>query len=170
MRFRGLLISILMAMSAPCMSGSGDIEVVVSNGAAHLHYWGDEMDLTPFGNSPAVDEAKILFVKSKDHLSYVVIEINGSSTVHGGSGHCGAGREGSLVWIKLRPSRVMDVSSVLLDSCGYSIEQISDHATNSALEIRYNSYGEDKRFVLKYDNDAPERGFSISAKPLDHEK
>jgi len=173
MKFAVLLFSILLTMSAPCMGVSDDMDVVVSHGAAHLVFAHDSengLDLKPFSGSVTIEHAKILFRKSAGDLTYLVIQIEGPTMLNGGSHPCGAGSEENIVWIKLLSREVVDLRTVLYYSCTFSIDGDGDPVKNDTLEIHYSSYVEDKDFILRYDNKAPELGFVLSMKPHEKEK
>jgi hypothetical protein len=166
-----VLILTLAAMGMPSVgfSASRDIDIALSKGAAHLTFAGYgelKLDLRPFSGAAAIEKAKILFVNTKDRLSYVVIQLTGPTRLRGGTGYCGAGQEENLVWMKLSSTQVLDVRAVLFNSCTFSIEPDNVNTTEDELKLKYVSYSENKNFVLAYDNKVPEKGFAVSSEQL----
>lgn len=163
-----LLVLTLATIGMPSVgfSASRDIDIALSNGAAHLTFAGYgelKLDLQPFSGAAAIEKARILFVNTKDRISYVVIRLTGPTRLKGGTGYCGAGQEENLVWMKLSSTQVLDVRAVLFNSCTFSIEPDNVNTTEDELKLKYISYSENKNFVLSYDNKVPEKGFAVSS-------
>jgi hypothetical protein len=161
----------IIGASFDALGASKDIDIIVSKGTAHItfsEYSGIETDLQPFSGSVAIEKAVILFQETKGSFSYVVVQLAGPTRLSGGGDYCGAGREGNFVWIKLSSGKVLDVMTVLYESCAFSIEPDNISVTKIGLTANYISYGENKKFLLKYDNKAPAAGFAISSIELSH--
>jgi hypothetical protein len=125
------------------------------------------VDLKPFAGAAVIKDAKVLFAIAKGDISYVVVGLAGPTLASGGLGHCGAGEEENLVWLKVSHADVLDVRSVRVASCAFTIEALDEPTPGpKGLTLEYESYSERQRYTLGFDAAAPEKGLSISAAPL----
>jgi hypothetical protein len=145
------------------------VRVIIEENHAALalrEYSGTNVSLAPFVGAAAVDTAEILFQARSERVIYVVLRVAGPTRRKGGAHYCGAGRETNLVWLKVSGAQVIDATTVLYESCAFSIEPGELRATTEGFNVRYDSFTEKRTFDLQYDHRAPERGFSLTTKPL----
>ena len=68
-----------------------------------------------------IDTASVLAVASRADTVYLLADVSGRSRANDGSGHCGAGTEGDLVWAKLVGRRAVVLRSAPYASCWRNI-------------------------------------------------
>jgi hypothetical protein len=151
-------------------SGAPAIDVVVSKETAFLtfaEYQGLPLDLKPFSAAALINRAEILSARMHEGIWYVVVSVTGPTLRDGGLRHCGAGDEGNLVWLKMSGPHVLDVRSVLYQSCAFSIEAYNrPQQVNQLWRVEYDSFSEKRKFVWTYDERTPQLGFSVASAPI----
>jgi hypothetical protein len=166
-----LLLSVVVArIPVHAQTPSAAVVVSVANGTARLtfaEFSGLPIDLKPLSVAAVIDSAEILSVQNDNdnEISYIVLRVSGRTVKNGRSGHCGAGYEENLIWMKVSHTVLQDVRSVLYSSCAFSIEPMSDvRLINGHLRVEYYSGSERRTFICTYDAASPRDGFSVVSK------
>jgi hypothetical protein len=144
---------------------------------ASIHVANGEMLLTYQGRSVAVgvevgtqkeSNINILFRANKGNRIYLVIDYERPSNPNNPAGMCGAGQEGTLIWLNAAEDlSTINQSVILYDSCYKDINLDENHLTYSTLYTSFIDYDANKKTVLRYDNKFPERGFQLEVKKLE---
>jgi hypothetical protein len=161
-----VLLSLFMTIGMPAATpvAAKDVRIETSHGTARLifgDFSGIPLDLKPLSGADGIDKAEILFANTKNEIWYVVIRLAGPTTRNGRGGHCGAGGEENLVWIKMSHAAILEVRSILYDSCAFSIDAGAMRLTKGGLSVEYSSSREGRTFACTYDNKLPGKGFSV---------
>lgn len=147
-----------------------DAKITVSNGTALLtfpDFSGIPVNLKFLSGAAVIKEADVLFEHESGEIFYVVVRLNGPTLKNGGSRHCGAGEETNLVWIKASHAAVLDVRSILYNSCAFSIEPLDlPEATSRGLHVEYVSYSEGRKFRCTYDHRSPANGLLVTSQAM----
>ncbi|HKP16201.1 MAG TPA: hypothetical protein VJT85_09050 [Gemmatimonadaceae bacterium] len=75
------------------------------------------LDLSSRIGTWRIDAAKVLAVASRADTLYLLADVRGRSRANDGSGHCGAGTEGDLVWAKLAAGKAVALRAAPYASC-----------------------------------------------------
>ena len=115
-----------------------------------------------------LDDVKLLFVSSKESFTYLLVSACGASKPVPDAGHCGAGEECDLLWIKLDTSlRMSDIKSARYESCWQPVTSSESYKINGqTLLVEYDDFSEKKHYKLSYNADQPEGGFQIEESAL----
>lgn len=113
-----------------------------------------------------MDEARVLDFQRKGDLGYVLLEVTGPSKRGSPLGYCGAGTEGSTLWLQLRGWKLERVRWEKHQSCFYSIEANPAQWSGRVLKIEFWDYRTMKQKILTYDRTQPQQGFLLSEKPI----
>ncbi len=92
-----------------------------------------------------IDTASVLAVASRADTVYLLADVSGRSRANDGSGHCGAGTEGDLVWAKLVGRRAVVLRSAPYASCWRDIGTQDDE--HPAYSIDRDSLWMDEQLV-----------------------
>jgi hypothetical protein len=113
-----------------------------------------------------MDRARVLEFQRKNGLNYVLLDISGPSNRAGGSHQCGAGRESSLVWLRLKGRRLLEIQSVLYESCWFSIDYAKPERHATLYTISFSDFSAMKDKTVTYDRAHPELGLVLTGRPM----
>lgn len=114
-----------------------------------------------------MDEAKLLDIQYKSGLIYVLLDVTGPSNRAGGSYQCGAGFESSLVWLRLKRWRLLEIRAVRYNSCWYSLEfDVPLKRSGALYTISFMNFGAMKDKTATYDRARPELGIALTGRPM----
>ena len=92
-----------------------------------------------------IDTARVLALASRADTVYLLADVSGRSRANDGSGHCGAGTEGDLVWAKLVARRMVALRTAPYASCWRNIGTQDDE--DPAYRIDRDSLWMDEQLV-----------------------
>ena len=107
--------------------------------------------------------------QQQNGFDYLLLFVSGDSKPGGdGNGYCGAGRESSIVWLKLQDWHVSDLKHRLVESCFYSVGllQPAQWKDGICLVRFWDIPNNNQEFTLRYDPKKPAEGFQLTSKPF----
>lgn len=115
------------------------------------------------GRDLSNDSVRLLDHRQLGGAHHVLLEAEGPSRGAAGSGHCGAGIETTLFWLKLRDGRTVDSQHRLIRSCWQDVELLRQgwilrEYRVECLSLRDGSF---YRTRVSYDIRQPDRGFQV---------
>jgi hypothetical protein len=148
-------------------SDINSIAVNVANGEMLLSYQGHNAAIGVEVGTKQESNTNILFRANKNNRIYLVIDYERPSNPNNPAGMCGAGQEGTLIWVNAAEDMAnLHQLVVLYDSCYKDINLDENHLGASTLYTSFIDYDNNKKTILRYDNNYPERGFQIEVKKL----
>lgn len=126
------------------------------------------VDLSAIDKAHDLNEAKLLFASAVGSIRYLLVYVRGPSRSPAAADkYCGAGTEGSLVWLMLDSRwRLLRSQTALIESCFESAE--GDYEINGArLTARWSNFHLNKSFTMSYDSSQPAAGMSVVERSLD---
>lgn len=113
-----------------------------------------------------VDMDRVLEFQRKNGLSYVLLDIDAPSRRNGGARQCGAGQERSLIWLRLKRWRLLEIQSVRYESCWFSIDYAQPERRGTLYTISFSDFRAMKDKTVTYDRAHPERGLALIGRPM----
>ncbi|HQU83131.1 MAG TPA: hypothetical protein PKY59_08410 [Pyrinomonadaceae bacterium] len=115
-----------------------------------------------------ITEAELLFADKKNDFTYLVVAVSGQSKSQVDDGHCGAGMESNLIWVKLNSRlKVVSHKSQRFESCWTSI--VSDEGyviKGKTLQMSVDNVSEKTTTEIFYDSANPDKGFKVEIKKM----
>ncbi len=113
-----------------------------------------------------MDRASVLAFQTRAGLTYVLLDVSGPSRRYGPTHECGAGYESSLVWLRLKGWRLLEIRAVRYDSCWFSLEVDGEPQRGARYSVSFWDFGTMKYKTVTYDRAHPERGFELIGRPM----
>jgi hypothetical protein len=154
------LVGLAFAQDVVKATGRGHTLTLTADGTRHTY----TLSETRVGVD--MDQAKVLDFQNKNGLTYVLLDINGPSRRNGGARQCGAGSESSLVWLRLKRWRLLEIRSVLYESCWFSIDYTEPERHGAFYTISSSDFSVMKDKTVTYDQAHPERGLALTGRPM----
>ena len=143
------------------MKGRGAV-VVTERGRGHT------LDLTRQIDAARIEQASALLLSRAGAFTYLVLDVCGLSKVPAGDGHCGAGVECNVVWLKLDAAwRVRGAQNQRYESCWAPVTLADEMKVEGRrLSFTVEDFREDVRREVAYDADNPGAGLTVRQTPL----
>jgi hypothetical protein len=113
-----------------------------------------------------MDWAKVLDFQTRAGWTYALLDIGGPSRRLGPTHECGAGYESSLVWLRLKGWRLLEIRAVRYESCWFSLEADGEPQSGARYSLSFWDFGAMKYKTVSYDRAYPERGFALIGRPM----
>lgn len=141
---------------------------VVVNAGGRSH----RLNLSEHINAARIEGVSVAFLTRKDDLTYLVLDVCGTTKWPQDARHCGLGTECSLVWLKLDSRwRVLEAKSASYVSCWYTTSNDdAPRVEGRRLSVEYDNFHDETRGQVTYDADSPEKGLVVVNKPLSEAK
>ncbi len=117
-----------------------------------------------------MDHARVLEFQRQNGLTYALLDIDGPSNRAGGSNQCGAGQESSLVWLRLKRWRLLEIQSVKYESCWSSITYAVPARRGALYTISFSDFTAMKDKTVTFDRAHPELGLVSTGHPMPQPK
>ena len=126
------------------------------------------LDLAAHLNSHGEEGIQLLDCKDALGSTWVLLNITGDSRPGSPMGHCGAGQEENVIWLKLGPDgQLLKVESFLVDSCLESIDATFDRPGQGAWTWAWTDPEAHLDHTLSYDPQHPELGLRDATEPAE---
>ncbi len=158
--FAGVLIGLAFAQDSVKSTGRGHTLTLNVDGVRRTYTLSDERV------GVDMDRAKVLEFQHKNGLTYVLLDVTGPSRRNGGARQCGAGSESSLVWLRLQRWRLLEIRSVLYESCWFSIDYAKPERQGTLYTISFSDFSAMKDKTVTYDRAHPELGLVLTGRPM----
>ncbi len=155
-----VLLGLAFAQNSVKATGRGHTLILNVDGVRHTYTLSDKRV------GVDMDQARVLEFQRKNGLNYVLLDISGPSNRAGGSHQCGAGYERSLVWLRLQRWRLLEIRSVLYESCWFSIDYAKPERQGTLYTISFSDFSAMKDKMVTYDRAHPELGLSLTGHPM----
>jgi len=139
--------------------GQGSSLTLIEVGKPHVYVLPASLELD-------LDQAAVLDAQTKQGFAYVLLRVSGPSRRGFPMGYCGAGRESALVWLKLHGWKKVELRVEKYESCLYGLEPSKSGWQGNSYGLEYADYRSSQSKTLAYNRAHPERGFSLTARPL----
>ena len=116
-----------------------------------------------------MDDAVLLARQQVGGSQYFVLFVTGPSRRGGnGMGHCGAGVESSIVWLRLQDWRITDSKHRRVESCWRDVTLLEPVRWKNGICIVnfWDFRDNNQEFTLRYDPKKPTEGFQLTSKPF----
>jgi hypothetical protein len=150
------------AQSAIKLVGRKSSEVELVFGKHSVIFDLDEVLIGTNGNLPGnpPHRYRTLFTTEKSGMIYVVANVQSGSPITTPMAACGGDRPQSLLWIEAdKTLRTRRVQSEIYASCTYNYNNSKVKQDKSGITVLI---GDEKKVVLRYENDHPEKGLVIT--------
>lgn len=170
-----LLLAALVALSDASLVAelvSKPIQMTVRSAQKQLliQYSGSRyaVDLSNLSRAHELNEAKLIFANVIGAHRYLTVYVSGPSRqASAADKYCGAGTEGSLLWLMLDSRwRLLRSQAALVESCFESAEGAYE-VNGARLTARWNNFHLNKSFTMSYDSAQPSAGMSVVEQSLD---
>jgi hypothetical protein len=158
--FTLVLLGLAFAQDSAKATGRGQTLILTVGRTRHVY----TLSETRVGVD--MDQAKVLEFQNKNGLTYVLLDINGPSRRNGGARQCGAGSESRLVWLRLRRWRLLEIRSVLYESCWFSIDYAKPERRGTLYTVSFSDFSTMKDKTVTYDRAHPELGLALTGRPM----
>ncbi len=158
--FAVVLVGLVFAQDSVKATGRGHKLTLNADGVRRTYTLSDERV------GVDMDRAKVLEFQNKNGLTYVLLDINGPSRRNGGARQCGAGSESSLVWLRLRRWRLLEIRTVRYTSCWFTIDYAQSARRGTLYTISFSDFSAMKDKTVTYDRAHPELGLVLTGRPM----
>jgi hypothetical protein len=158
--FTVILFGLAFAQNSVKATGRGHTLILTADGTRHTY------TLSEKRVGVDMDQAKVLEFQNKNGLTYVLLDINGPSRRNGGARQCGAGSESSLVWLRLKRWHLLEIRSVLYESCWFSIDYAKPERQGTLYTISFSDFSAMKDKTVMYDRAHPELGLVLTGRSM----
>lgn len=161
--FAGLALAALLGVGATPAGDPGYALSVGEHAALRLAGVPGRLLLVPFCDCERVSRGTIWFDDHGTGTRHVLLTVFSDSNPDRPNGQCGAGEEGTLLWLKVKPPyRVLDSQAFLVASCWHTVEEAASPKTATApLAWRFKTVANDgvsRDYVVTFDRQAPGLG------------